>query len=97
MSETQKQKEPTIILATESVWVSWLRDASSLVVAVAMTGIGRWLQIVPLEWVGAALFILSLLVSASGLKKSMRKSPQQVVDFIAAEYGVYASERKVRQ
>lgn len=86
----EEEKTPLIILATETALLSWARDASSFVMAAAMTGVGRLLNIVPLEWIGAVLFMLTLVSSASALRRSYRKTPQQAADFIKGRYGVTA-------
>jgi hypothetical protein len=78
-----------IILATETVAMSWARDASSLLLAVVMTGIGRLLYIPPLEWIGAVFFIMSFAASTSALRNRYRKTPQQAADYLRDRYGVF--------
>lgn len=66
-----KAEGSQIIILHESVAQSWARDASSLVMAVAMIGIGVWLESSAMQWIGGIVWLLVLMSKASGVAKKM--------------------------
>lgn len=57
-------KEREIILLHETVLQSWVRDASSIVMFIALIGIGVYLESAAMQWVGAILGFLTIIGKA---------------------------------
>ncbi len=65
-------KERThIILITESAIQSWARDASTLVMFVALIGIGVWLDSSAMQWMGAVIGFITIATRASKLRQNL--------------------------
>jgi len=58
-----------IILIRETSLQSWLHDASTFVLVVALVGIGIYLESTPLQWIGAIMAFITISVRAAGLKE----------------------------
>lgn len=54
------EAKPQVIILHETVLQSWLRDASTFALFLALIGIGILLQSVALQWVGAIIGMLCL-------------------------------------
>lgn len=61
-----------IIIIKESAWESVVSDAGSFVTAIAMVGVGWAVDSAAMQWLGAVLFLISML--AQGSKKWTRMS-----------------------
>lgn len=61
---------PTILLIREGWVQSWLRDASTFALFIALIGIGVLLQSVALQWVGALIGFMHIAGSARRLYKA---------------------------
>lgn len=61
---------PTIILIREGWVQSWLRDASTFVLFIALIGIGVLLQSTAMQWVGALIGFLHIAGRARQLYKT---------------------------
>jgi hypothetical protein len=61
-----------VIIITESVRQSWLRDASSVAAFVALIGIGIVLDSTAMQWVGAIIGFLLITQRMSRLVKDNR-------------------------
>lgn len=78
-----------IIILHETVRQSWLRDAGTFVVIVAVIGTGWLLGSEAMQWCGFVMLALSSIVRARTHRD--RLTPQQAADRLHATYGVRAS------
>lgn len=60
MATENTPTKPKIIILHETVWQSWLRDASTFALFLGLIGIGVLLQSVALQWVGAIIAFISI-------------------------------------
>lgn len=67
--EPAKAKPQQVIIIHETVFKSWLRDASTFVLFLALIGIGILLQSVALQWVGAIIGFIVVGTRASMIRK----------------------------
>ena len=63
--------KPEIIILHETVLQSWLIDASTLAMFVALIGIGVFLDSSAMQWLGAIIGFLALTSRANSSKKRM--------------------------
>ena len=59
-----EKKKVKVIVLYETVLQSWLRDAGTFVMVLALIGVGVWLESSPMQWVGAIMFFIALVVRA---------------------------------
>ncbi|MEW5729976.1 MAG: hypothetical protein AB1918_19265 [Pseudomonadota bacterium] len=78
-----------IIILHETVRQSWLCDAWTFVVIVAVIGTGWLLGSEAMQWCGFVMLALSSIVRARTHRD--RLTPQQAADRLHATYGVRAS------
>lgn len=65
-----RQKEKLIIvMRQESVLTSWMRDASTLALVVALIGIGIVLESSAMQWFGAVVAFTTIIIKASAVEK----------------------------
>lgn len=57
-------KSPEIIILHETTVQAWVGDASSVVMFVALIGIGVWLDSSAMQWVGAILGFITIIGKA---------------------------------
>lgn len=55
----------------ETIAQSWMRDASSYALAVALIGSGVWVESSAMQWLGALVFFVVSISKGSGLIKDM--------------------------
>lgn len=67
-------KSPELIVIHETIAKSWMKDASTLALFLALIGIGVFLQSSAMQWIGAIIGFVTILVTASGLKAKSRKT-----------------------
>ncbi|MFI3902563.1 hypothetical protein [Ochrobactrum sp. S1502_03] len=67
--EPAKAKPQQVIIIHETVLKSWLRDASTFALFLALIGIGILLQSVALQWVGAIIGFIVVGTRASMIRK----------------------------
>jgi hypothetical protein len=80
MSDKPEKSETKFIVITESVFESWARDASTLVLFVALIGIGIALDSSAMQWTGAVVGFITTTARAAGKAKKLTK--EQAVRFI---------------
>lgn len=59
-------KPNEVIIIHETVIQSWVRDASSVVMFVALIGIGVYLQSGAMQWAGAIIGFITIIGRAGG-------------------------------
>lgn len=57
-------KDREVIILHETALQSWIRDASSAVMFIALIGIGVYLESSAMQWVGAVLGFLTIIGKA---------------------------------
>ncbi|MND62680.1 hypothetical protein D3C80_539710 [compost metagenome] len=67
--EPAKAKPQQVIIIHETVLNSWMRDASTFALFLALIGIGILLQSVALQWVGAIIGFIVVGTRASMIRK----------------------------
>lgn len=90
MSETKKE----IIILHETALQSWMRDASSVVMFVALIGIGVYLDSSAMQWVGAILGFLTIIGKASALHNKSKIMIEQARMKLAAIDAALSGEAK---
>jgi hypothetical protein len=65
-------KPPEVILLHETATQSWLRDASSVAMFVALIGIGVYLESSAMQWVGALVGFLAIIGKVARVGKDNR-------------------------
>lgn len=65
------KKKLIVIRRQESVLVSWTRDASTLALVVALIGIGVVLDSSAMQWFGAIIAFIVIMIKASALEKTV--------------------------
>ena len=76
---SEKEKKVFIIL-TESRWDSWSRDASTFAMFLGLIGIGVYIESTAMQWVGAAIGFIAIMVRAAGVGKKM--SREEAIRFL---------------
>jgi hypothetical protein len=59
-----------VLVRKESVLLSWLRDASSFALFLALIGIGVYLESSAMQWAGAIIGFFTVVSQAAGKAKS---------------------------
>jgi hypothetical protein len=78
-----EKKATQIIILHESVAQSWARDASSFALALAMIGVGVWLESSAIQWIGWFVWLVVLTTLASNATKKMTiKEAREFLDEI---------------
>ena len=75
-----EEKTFIIKVTTETCLEAWVSDLSSFVLAVALIGLGVYLESNAMQWVGAIIFFL--VCSAKGSGKIKRFKPDEAIKFI---------------
>lgn len=70
-------KKPEVIVLYETALQSWLRDASSVAMFVALIGIGVLLDSSAMQWIGAIIGFLAIFTRASGASRKCRMTLDQ--------------------
>ncbi|RJG46540.1 hypothetical protein [Mesorhizobium sp. DCY119] len=63
--------KPEILVIHESVWHSFVRDATTFLMAVSIIGVGVLLASTAMQWVGAIVFFLAVAGTAAAHKNRM--------------------------
>ena len=69
--EQQVTDKPTVIIIRETWKESVLSDTYSYLIAIAMMAPGYFLNVDALQWLGAILFMITLLAQGSNMKYKM--------------------------
>lgn len=62
--------KPEVILIVDGAWESLGRDASSLAFVFACIGLGIWLDSAAMQWFGAVVAFLALILRAGAVAKN---------------------------
>lgn len=65
-----ERKLMIVLIRKESILVSWLRDASTFALFIALIGIGVYLESSALQWVGAIIGFIAILIQSAGQHKA---------------------------
>lgn len=65
-----ERKLMIVLIRKESILVSWLRDASTFALFIALIGIGVYLESSALQWVGAIIGFIAILIKSAGQHKA---------------------------
>lgn len=76
---------PTVIILHETVAESWIKDAGTFAMIVAVIGTGWWLGSEAMQWIGFLMVMLVAVRMAGGCKDRM--TPQQAADLLCRKYG----------
>lgn len=77
-----KTERPDVIIIHETVAKSWLRDLSTFTLFAALIGIGWLIGSGAMQWMGAIIGFLTILVKASGVHAKSRKSIVEARQFL---------------
>ena len=91
---TKDDGGPTVVFLYESIAKSWLSDLGTLLVFVAMIGLGWGLESSAMQWVGGLLFFVWCIVRGRGRKSDNRKTPQEAADWLAEKFNVTAEDKE---
>ena len=71
-NKTKNGHRPVTIILIDDRWLpSLVRDAGTFLLAVALIGIGKYLNSNAMEWLGFVMFFMAILAQAgSGMNKS---------------------------
>lgn len=86
--ETTTERK-TVVMLHESIWQSAVRDAGTLVMIIAVIGVGWWLGSDAMQWMGFIMLCLGLITRAAG-HASNRMTPQEAANFLRQKFGVQA-------
>ena len=87
----ENKDERTLVYIYQTKLEATLSDIRSLVVLVALMGIGVWLQSPAMQWFGFILGALWIIGRVTLAEKKGRMTPQQAADLIAKTFNVRAS------
>lgn len=73
---------PDVIIIHETVAKSWLRDLSTFTLFVALIGLGIILDSGAMQWMGAIIGFITIMVKAAGVQKKNRKTIAQARAFL---------------
>lgn len=77
---------PEIIILHETVLQSWLIDASTLALFVALIGIGVYLDSSAMQWAGAIIGFLTLASKANRKNRLSYEDPRKRIDELEARH-----------
>ena len=96
MSDNKNIEKIEIILLHETVKESIINDFTSFFLAVALIGIGVYLQSDAMQWIGFILTAISIMANGLRMKRVMqRKTPQEAADYLLYKYNVIASREVI--
>ena len=75
-------KSPEVVIIHETIAKSWLRDLSTFTLFVALIGLGVLLGSAAMQWIGAIIGFITIVIRASGTHKSSRKTIAQARQFL---------------
>lgn len=81
------EKKTEIILLHETALQSWIRDASSVVMFIALIGIGVYLDSSAMQWVGAILGFLVIIGKAINHQNNSKMTIHQARERLDALEG----------
>lgn len=87
-------KRRTIIILHETVMQSWLRDIGTFAMTVGVISVGVILNSDAMQWVGAAMLILTAISRAGAILRNTRMTSQQAADILRDKFGVFATPRE---
>lgn len=88
MSEKATDTKTLIVVLHEKPWHSIVSDAGSFAFTVALIGLGVILRSTAMEWFGAILAMMGIVIRATRLKQSNSFTPQAAADKLLREFGV---------